>query len=236
MKLTSRETKYHMVASLINEKYLAKAEANTLLPTERQLQEEFEVSRDTVRRALRELIDRKLIYNVQGSGTFVAPQQDLVKLPSLRSFTEDMTVRGHRPHTLTLVCHLIEAPLHVQRVLNLESGAKVIEIQRLRQADGSPIALETAYFLPEAFSQMEPEQSLSLDAQMRASGYQVESATVSVLATNLTQSEANHLEVPLGAAALRVEKIGRTGRGLPVENTVTLYRGDRYDYELELTR
>ncbi|WP_237187253.1 GntR family transcriptional regulator [Rothia nasimurium] len=236
MMPSSRETKYQQVARLIEERYICPADENMPLPTERQLQDIFSVSRDTVRRALRELADAGLIYHVQGSGTYVAPRKHPMRAPSLRSFTDDMAARGHRPHSLTLTCHLIEAPLAVQRDLNLDAGAKVIQIQRLRQADGSPIALETAHFLPQAFSHVEPELSASLDAQMRASGFQVETATVRVVATNLTQAEAAQLGVPLGAAALRVEKVGYTVRGLPVESTQTLYRGDRYDFELEVKR
>lgn len=232
----SRETKYQQVARLIEDRYICPADENIPLPTERQLQAIFSVSRDTVRRALRELAEAGLIYHVQGSGSFVAPRKHLMRAPSLQSFTEDMTARGHRPHSLTLSCHLIEAPLAVQRDLRLDAGAKVIQIQRLRQADGSPIALETAHFLPQAFSHVEPEVSASLDAQMRASGFQVETASVRLLATNLTQSEAAQLGVPLGAAALRVEKVGYTVRGLPVESTQTLYRGDRYDFEVQVKR
>ncbi|MGV3016535.1 GntR family transcriptional regulator [Rothia sp. 88186D007BW] len=232
----SRETKYQQVAKLIKEGYISPAEENMPLPTERQLQDIFAVSRATVRRALRELAEAGLIYHVQGSGTYVAPHKQLKRAPSLRSFTEDMAARGHRPHSLTLACHLIQASRPVQRDLNLDAGAQVIQIQRLRQADGSPIALETAHFLPEAFSHLEPQLSASLDAQMQASGFQVETATLRVAATNLTQAEAAQLGVPLGAAALRVEKVGYTLRGLPVESTQTLYRGDRYDLEVQVKR
>lgn len=236
MMVRSRETKYQAVARHIYDRYLTDAQPHAPLPTERELQDLFGVSRDTVRRAVRELIDRHLVYNIQGSGTFVAPQESSERAPSLRPFTEDMLARGHAPRSLTLSCHIVLAPLHVQRDLNLPPESKVLEISRLRQADGSPIALETAYFLPEAFAQMQPEISTSLDAQMRASGYQVETAQVKVSATNLTQAEAQHLGVPQGAAALRVDKVGYTARGLAVESTQTLYRGDRYDYKFQLSR
>lgn len=236
MMVNARETKYQAVARHIRDRYLANAQAHTPLPTERELQDRLGVSRDTVRRAIRELINQQLVYNIQGSGTFVAPQESSTKTPSLRSFTEDMLARGHTPYSSALSCHLLVAPLHVQRDLNLTPTSKVIEICRLRQADGSPIALETAYFLPEAFTQMCPEASSSLDAQMQANGYQVETAEVKVTATNLTQEEAHTLGLPQGAAALRVDKIGYTARGLAVESTHTLYRADRYDYEFHLRR
>ncbi|WP_083093128.1 GntR family transcriptional regulator [Rothia nasimurium] len=232
----TRETKYVQVARGVRERYVKAAAPHTLLPAERELQAEFGVSRDTVRRALRVLADRGLVYNVQGSGTFVAQRHDTVKAPSLRSFTEDMKARGHRPQSVTLSCHMVEAPPLVARDLVLDAGAKVIEIRRLRSADGSPIAFETAHFLPEAFAQLEPEMTGSLDAQLRRSGFSVESAVQRLSATNLTKEEAAWLEVPQGTAALRVEKVGFTGRGLAVESTQTLYRADRYDFEVRVER
>lgn len=228
--------KYQLLAQQIRSQYIAPAGEHTALPAERTLQTTFAVSRDTVRRAFKELEAQGLIYQVQGSGTFVAPRGVAHKAPSLRSFTDDMSKRGHTPHSLTLLCHLVEAPLGIQRDLQLLGPEKVIEIRRLRQADGSPIALETAFFLPAAFAHMQPQISHSLDAQMQASGFQVATASVNITATNLTQAEASLLEVPLGAAALRAHKIGCTVRGLPVESTTTLYRGDRYDYELQVNK
>lgn len=230
----TRETKYGLVAQKVTAKYIADAAPHSALPTERELQAEFGVSRDTVRRALRDLSDRGLVYNVQGSGTFVAAQRVLVKRPALRFFTEDMRARGHRPQSLTLSCHLVDAPPLVQRDLGLAPGDQVIEIRRLRKADGSPIAFEVAHFIPEAFSHLEVDGYSSLEAQLTANGYRIQSALQRIAATNLTKEEAHTLQVPQGAAALRVERVGYTGRGLAVESTQTLYRGDRYDYELEL--
>ncbi|WP_237224076.1 GntR family transcriptional regulator [Rothia nasisuis] len=230
------EPKYRWVARAVQDTYVQQSQPHTPLPTEQAFQKEFGVSRDTVRRALRELTELNLIYQVQGSGTFVAQRHDTVKAPSLRSFTEDMKARGHRPQSVTLSCHMVEAPPLVARDLVLDAGAKVIEIRRLRSADGSPIAFETAHFLPEAFAQLEPEMTGSLDAQLRRSGFSVESAVQRLSATNLTKEEAAWLEVPQGTAALRVEKVGFTGRGLAVESTQTLYRADRYDFEVRVER
>ncbi|MDO4897741.1 MAG: GntR family transcriptional regulator [Rothia sp. (in: high G+C Gram-positive bacteria)] len=236
MSSDRRETKYRQVAEQIEQRYLATAAPHTLLPTERFLQLECGVSRDTVRRAIHFLGEQGLVYRVQGAGTFVAQHRKLVKAPSLKSFTQDMQARGQRPQSVTLSCHIIPAPALVARDLGVDGGAKVLEIRRLRRADGSPIAFEVAHFVPHAFAHLEPEITGSLDAQLQVSGFSVESAVQRISATNLTREEAAWLEVPQGSAALRVEKVGYTQRGVAVESTQTLYRADRYDFEVQVKR
>lgn len=228
--------KYLRLAQLLTENYIRSAPAHTPLPTERELQENYGISRDTVRRAVGHLMKKGLVYNLQGSGTFVADRQTNTKSPRLISFTEDMRARGSRPSSHTLSCSKIGAPAGIARDLKIEVGSPVLRIVRLRSADGAPMALERAHFLPEAFAHLEPALAGSLDAQLTDNGYRVMSATQEVSATNLTKDEAELLQLPAGAAALRVHLIGYTLRGLAVESTETMYRADRYDYLFQLER
>ncbi|MDO4917172.1 MAG: GntR family transcriptional regulator [Rothia sp. (in: high G+C Gram-positive bacteria)] len=228
--------KYHRLASFLLSTFIQNGEAHTPLPTERELQNQFGLSRDTVRRAISILQQRGLVYNVQGSGTYVADQHRHTKTPRLVSYTEDMVARGFTPTTATLNCHKVGASLKVASDLNIEESTPVIEVVRLRRADGAPMCYEKARFIPEAFAHVEPENSVSLDAQLTSSGFRIERVVQRIFATNLTAEEAAALDVPQGAAALRVERVGYTSRGTAVESTVSLYRADRFDYEIELTR
>src|SRR5665647_3936558 len=63
------------------------------LPTERELADELDVSRVTVRRVLGSLAAESVIYRIQGSGTFVRPHR-IAKAMELTSFSEDMRSRG----------------------------------------------------------------------------------------------------------------------------------------------
>lgn len=233
---TTRTPKYVQLAQHLYDTLISVGQPHELLPTERDLQQAHGVSRDTVRRAIALLSQKQLVYNVQGSGTYIAAQNSTVKSPSLVSFTEDIEARGMTPATTTLSCHMVPAPAAAQRDLGLEADSKVIKIVRLRWANGAPIALETAHFIPEAFSRVEPEFSTSLDSQLASSGYRIERATQRISATNLTAAEAEQLALPQGAAALVVERVGFTRAGQAIETTRALYRADRYDFELDLTR
>ncbi|MFW0179860.1 GntR family transcriptional regulator [Rothia sp. CCM 9418] len=233
---SSNSPKYLRLAHYLCTTYIDQGAPHTLLPTERELQERFNISRDTVRRAIATLQRRGLVYNVQGSGTYVADRYLHAKEPRLISYTEDMDVRGQKPDTSTLRCHPMGADAQTAKNLEIPVGTRVIEIVKIRRADTEPMCYEKAHFLQEVFSHVEPETHGSLDEQLTRSGYRIEKATHRVSATLVTGEEAQALDVPSGSAALRVEKIGYTDRGIAVESTVCLYRADRYDYEFRLSR
>lgn len=65
------------------------------IPSEALLAQQFEVSRMTVNRALRELTAEQTLVRVQGSGTFVAQQKYQATLVQLRNIADEITARGH---------------------------------------------------------------------------------------------------------------------------------------------
>ncbi|QRZ61877.1 GntR family transcriptional regulator [Rothia sp. ZJ932] len=227
---------YKELAELLRTSYISTAAEHAPLPTERSLQEKFGVSRDTVRRALNYLTLRGDIYTRAGSGSYVAARLNIHKTPRLTSFTEDMCERGHEPASATLECGLVEAPDAVARHLRLPPGAQVYKVVRLRTADGLPMAYETAYLLRAPFAQQAPHTTGSLDEQLTRAGYRIVSATQRISAHSLSATEAMVLEQPLSAPALAVHRVGFTGEGTPVEATTTLYRADRYDFEVKVER
>lgn len=228
--------KYVRLAEALTQNFIAGAKPHSALPTERDLQQSFAVSRDTVRRAISHLIDKGLLYNVQGSGTFVADRKNTSKTPRLVSFTEDMQARGLRPASRTISCSLVPASAGVARDLDIPAGQNVLKIFRIRTADGAPIAIENAYFLPESFAHVEPHASSSLDMQLADNGYRIMNATMTVSATTLTKDEASALQLPTGSPALRVHRVGYTVRGVAVESTDAMYRADSYDFEFSVER
>ena len=111
-----------------------------LLPSERLLAERYGVARATVTQAVEGLVSRGLVYRVHGSGTFVAEPKFRQPL-TLTSFTEDMRARGMTPGSVVRSQAVVPASEVVARHLALVPGSPVVHLERVRTADGAPMAL-----------------------------------------------------------------------------------------------
>lgn len=205
------------------------------LPAERELAAELGISRVTVRKALAGLVAAGLLVQRRGSGTYVAQPPRKVEQPLTRltSFTEDIRTRGYVP-TVRVLSAVVTPPTPEEAaVLGLGPDELVSRIARLRLADGVPMAIEAAS-VPAVHLPDPAEVGLSLYAVLEARGIRVVRATQRLAACNLAAAEAALLEVPVGAAALGIERVARLSDGRAVEFTRSFFRGDAYDFVAEL--
>lgn len=119
----------------------------SLLPSERELCEEFSISRTTVRQALQELQNRGYARSIHGKGTVVVHAQIQQDLTSIYSFDRDMRRLGKVPETRIMDFIEMRADEVLSDMFGLPEGSAVYRVMRLRLADGEPMLLETN-FLP----------------------------------------------------------------------------------------
>lgn len=205
------------------------------LPPEREIASLTGLSRVTVRKAIADLVERHLVVQRQGSGSFVAqPQPRMAQsLSRLTSYTEDMTRRGFRPDVRWLERGLFVPSPDEVLTLGLGMGEQVARLSRLRLADDRPMAIERASLpadvLPDPLA-----VTTSLYECLAGRGLRPVRAVQRISAINLSPKEAELLGVQSGEAGLKVERIGLLREGRAIELTRTIYRGDTYDFIAEL--
>jgi GntR family transcriptional regulator len=222
----------------ILEGVIAQLQPGALLPSERLLAERYRVARATVTQAVEGLVFRGLVYRVHGSGTFVAEPKHRQPL-TLTSFTEDMRARGMTPGSVVRSQAVIPASEVVARHLALAPGSPVVHLERVRTADGEPMALERtnlpAHRLPGLESADLADASL-YELLARRWNVRVADADQWASVVRLSADEAAILQVPPDQPALLFQRLTRDPGGTPVEYVRSLYRGDRYEVHTRLER
>lgn len=218
--------------------FAQQSEAGTLLPSERVLAEVLNVARMTVRGAIDDLEAKGFVKRVPGRGTFVAHPQ-LTHSEMFRSFSEDMRLRGMVPGASAYRATVRKASRAVAAALRIEPGSQVVHIERVRTADGVPMALERtnvpASLFPGLASRMDAGQSL-YELIQTAYGVRLESALQRVSISILTAREAALLEAEEGAPAFLVERTALDNMGRVIEFGRSLYRADRYVIEMHVNK
>ena len=235
MKGQTAQPLFRQIADRISSDLVSHGTEHSAIPTERELTQRYGVSRDTIRRALTFLNERGLIYTRPGAGSFIATRRSVHKKPQITSFTQDMAERGYRATSEVIELRRVPASPQIAAHLGVQPGEPVFEIVRLRRADSSPMAFERAFVITAPFNG-EPDPTGSLDEQLTAAGYRITTATEKISAVALNEQVAMALRQPLSAPGLRVFRVGYTAAGRAVEATETIYRADRYDFELEIRR
>jgi GntR family transcriptional regulator len=214
----------------ILQKKLAPGDA---LPAERELAEQFAVSRITIRKALDALVAEGLLNRRHGTGTFIANARVEKNVAKLASFTEEMQARGRTASSVWIHRARGEVTPEESLILSMGPGTPVYRFHRIRYADGAPMALDystiPAFCLP---SQDAVESSLyeALDA----TGHRPTRALQRLRAVLFTDKQAQLLEVAPRDAGLLIERRGFLKDGRMVEVTQSYFRGDAYDFVAEL--
>jgi len=200
-------------------------------PTDLELTRHYEVSRHTVREAVSALGRDGLVSRVRGRGTVVVHDRFEQGLGALYSLFAGIESTGLEQTSQVLRIEMAPDPEAAGR-LGLDTESELFRLDRVRLADGSPLAIDQAWLPPDLgrpllaadFSHTALYDELEARCGCRPdNGWERISPVVpeADLAATLGMSE--------GAAAFRVERLGRFG-ARDIEWRVTLIRGDRYRF------
>jgi GntR family transcriptional regulator len=210
--------------------------ADEALPPERELAEEFGISRITVRKALDALVGEGMLTRRQGAGTFVTARSETrveKSFSKLSSFSEDMISRGRRPESVWLSRSAGTVTPEEALTLGLSPGSLVYRFNRIRYADGEPMALEYST-VPGFCLASEMSVGESLYEALDQHSARPARALQRLRAILFTGERAKLLGIEDGSPGLLIERRGFLKDGRPVEVTKSYYRGDAYDFVAEL--
>ncbi|WP_409484593.1 GntR family transcriptional regulator [Arsenicicoccus dermatophilus] len=211
------------------------ADPGSAIASERELMQAYAVSRATVRRAIEALIADGVLHRIQGKGTFVAHPRVQSHL-HLASFTNDMRRRGLTPTTRVLCVESRVCPVEVADDLGLAEGDAAWFVERVRLADGRPMAFERAWYPLDLLPGLDEHDLASslYDLVARTYGLVVDTAEQTAWADH-AGAVAAHLDLPATAPVMVFDRLSRVG-GRPLERVRSWYRGDRYQIHMSLDR
>ncbi|GCE19274.1 GntR family transcriptional regulator [Dictyobacter kobayashii] len=232
--------RYYQLKEIMREKIrLGEWKPGDLIPSERELGEQYGISRMTARQAITELVNEGLFYREQGKGTFVSRHKITQQLIHLTGFTEDIRARGQRPGTKVLAAKMCPADETTAERLRIKQGQPIFYLQRLRLADGEPLAVEISHL-----SFMGCERLLEEDLEQNSLyrlletryGLPLVEAEQEIEAGLFDESSAQLLKVPVNSAALFTRRTTYTERDTPIEYARAMYCGNKYTYYTNLKR
>lgn len=134
-----------VMQSILNQITTGELKANDKIPSEKDLGIIYSVGRNTIRRAISELVDEGVLHTVPGVGTFVVDSRFDKTAEYLFGFTQEMQLLKKRVTSHVLEAKLIPADTFLSRRLQIQLGAEVVFLYRIRIMDKEPAAIERAY-------------------------------------------------------------------------------------------
>lgn len=230
---------YYQLAEILR-RDLAKSSRGEVvqLPSENELAQRYNLSRATVRHALDSLEKEGWIYRQKGRRAFASYRRVQQDLTQLVSTTEDMKRRGWSLETRVVSCQLMPAPAYIAEQLELEQGASIYKLCRLRIVNGEPLSVQTAHLPASLCPQFEQHDHTSSLYRLLESHYGLKLWTAHEVlrARPASPYEADLLQVHECACMLYIERLTFSVEGVPVEYLEAVWRGDRYDCTVNLSR
>jgi GntR family transcriptional regulator len=206
------------------------------MPTEAQLSQRYRASRITVRHALALLDQEGLVHREQGRGSFVRPRAIAVGPRRLTSFTEEIRERGAQQASELISVDLMDAP--EEAPIDTDQTRGCVRLERIRRADGHPIALQVTFIPRELGEGIEAALATSgslYDFLRTRHALEIDSADETYRVGAADGHAAGLLGIEPGTPVFVVERVGFAG-ARRIEWTRSVVRGDDYEVHVHLKR
>jgi GntR family transcriptional regulator len=231
---------YHQIYMILRNKILNREYVEgDLLPSEDETSKAYDVSRITAKRALNDLAEEGLVVRERGRGTRVTWRSVTPPLKAnVEGMLENIMAMGLETEVSLLAFDYVSPSDEVMSALGCGAEDKVQRAVRVRHLENEPFSYLVTW-VPEDVGRSYSRDDLAstpLLSLLERSGVEVTRAEQTLTATAADAEVASLLEVELTAPLLRIRRIVYDQLDRPVEFITGLYRPDRYQYRMNLSR
>lgn len=209
------------------------------IPSERELMEQYQVSRITVRKAIDELVKEGYLYKIQGKGTYVKTDENSHDLFAITSCTEDVIRLGMIPQKKVIVSEIVTANTQKAKALNVTTTDQLFRLGRVLFADNEPLNYTVTYLPEKVFPGLERHDFAkeSLYEVIRSEyGAKLTKARRTIEAVLAKDEIAEYLDVEEGMPIILfgcITYANVNGTEIPVESFKCYYRTDKYKFYID---
>ena len=209
-----------------------------VISSERELSEKYQISRPTVRQAIKELAYEGLLNREKGKGTFVSrPKFNYGFIQQFSTFYDDMAEKGYQVHTKVLNIEVRHDLPSIAKILTIDDSDPIICIERMRYVEGDPI-VKVSNFLPlvlcsDLIKEELTDKSLyrTLFEKYHLRAYRAE---ITLEATVADAIDSQFLEIPEGAPVIFMKNITYTPDDTIMDYFQSRFRGDKGKIKVEV--
>ncbi|KUO71577.1 MAG: hypothetical protein APF77_16800 [Clostridia bacterium BRH_c25] len=209
-----------------------------VLPGERTLAKEYEVSRVTVRKCIEVLAEEGFVTRIEGKQTVVKRRRISHSLGDLLGIREELLKIGKEVKVVELYKGYEPVHYEVRRSLDLGDFNQVYVFVRLFLVENKPILINYSYISPDK-SKLIDVLDLSkvvIFSYLEDCGYKISFAEQEIKAGIGSTNEERYLDYAAGLPILIRKRTTFVEGGYPILYDKCIYRGDSYEYSIKLAR
>lgn len=223
---------YLQIKDILHERIVSGTyETGNKIPSENQLAQEFQVTRSTIRNAIKELKNDGYLHSIKGKGILVNPPKIEQSLLKFYSFGRDISKISN--DSSSKIIHIRKIPGSEDLLEKLKKKDPVYEMIRVRYLNEVPLILESSY-IPESFANdllsYDLENNSLYDILEKINATKITHAVESLEPTISNSFESHLLHIPLHSPVFKTERVTYILDMVPLEVRKSLIRGDKFKF------
>lgn len=207
-----------------------------LMPSENVLTEEYGCSRNTIRRALRGLIERGYAQAIQGKGVRVLyqpPQQSKFHVGGIETFKEAAARNHLRAETRVVHFQRRLCDAELAQKTGFPEGEYLWDIHRVRLLDGKPLILDKDLFRADLIPGLSPEIAAQSVYEYLEDilGIKIVTSKRCMTVEHVNAEDEQYLELGDYNCVAVMTSQTFNDNGIQIEYTVSRHHPERFSFE-----